>query len=56
MARGRGKEIVVTLGMDKIWMPFLEQSCNRVAGRWGGELGPDSRTVLEVGANKRHRI
>ena len=56
MARGRGKEIVVTLGMDKIWMPFLEQSCNRVAGRWGGGLGPDSRTVLEVGANKRHRI
>ena len=35
---------------------FRLQSCNRVAGRWGGGLGPDSRTVLEVGANKRHRI
>ena len=35
---------------------ILERSCNRVAGRWGGGLDPDSRTVLEVGANKRHRI
>ena len=46
----------MTLGMDKIWMPFLEQSCNIVAGRWGGGLGPDSRTVLEVGVNKRQNL
>ena len=29
---------------------------NRAAESWGGGPGPDSRTVLKVGANKRHRI
>ena len=29
---------------------------NRAAEIWRGGPGPDSRTVLKVGANKRHRI
>ena len=46
--------------MDKNWMPDLEHAelygINRAAERWGGGPGPDSSTVLKVGANKRQNL
>ena len=56
----KGKEIMETLGMDKIWMPVLEQSCMELIERQrDGEEGR-AQTAEQysrcMGANKRHRI